>query len=106
PYDRLVLAPGIDIKFDSVPGYSEEISKKLPHAWQAGAQTQLLKRQLNALSDGATIVMIAPPNPYRCPPGPYERVSVMAHVLRPRATRNRASSSSTRRKTSPSRACS
>jgi len=82
PYDRLVLAPGIDIKFDSVPGYSEEISKKLPHAWQAGAQTQLLKRQLNALSDGSTIVMIAPPNPYRCPPGPYERVSMMAHVLK------------------------
>src|SRR6476661_8434807 len=82
PYDRLVLAPGIDIKFDSVPGYSEEVSKKLPHAWQAGAQTQLLKRQLNALSDGATIVMIAPPNPYRCPPGPYERVSMTAHVLK------------------------
>jgi len=82
PYDRLVLAPGIDIKFDSVPGYSEEVSKKLPHAWQAGAQTQLLKRQLNALSDGATIVMIAPPNPYRCPPGPYERMSMMAHVLK------------------------
>ena len=47
-YDRLVLAPGIDIKFDSVPGYSEEVAKKLPHAWQAGAQTQLLRRQLNA----------------------------------------------------------
>jgi len=83
-YDRLVLAPGIDIKFDSVPGYSEEVSKKLPHAWQAGPQTQLLKRQLSALSDGATIVMIAPPNPYRCPPGPYERVSMMAHVLKAR----------------------
>ena len=82
PYDRLVLAPGIDLKFDSVPGWSEEASRKLPHAWQAGAQTQLLKRQLNALSDGATIVMIAPPNPYRCPPGPYERVSMMAHALK------------------------
>jgi len=82
PYDRLVLAPGIDLKFDSVPGWSEEASRKLPHAWQAGAQTQLLKRQLNALSDGSTIVMIAPPNPYRCPPGPYERVSMMAHVLK------------------------
>ncbi len=82
PYDRLVLAPGIDLKFDSVPGWSEEASKKLPHAWQAGPQTQLLKRQLNALSDGATIVMIAPPNPYRCPPGPYERVSMMAHALK------------------------
>jgi NADPH-dependent 2,4-dienoyl-CoA reductase/sulfur reductase-like enzyme len=82
PYDRLLLAPGIDIKFDSVPGYSEEVSKKLPHAWQAGPQTQLLRRQLNALSDGATIVMIAPPNPYRCPPGPYERASMMAHLLK------------------------
>ncbi|HEY5965583.1 MAG TPA: FAD/NAD(P)-binding oxidoreductase [Xanthobacteraceae bacterium] len=81
-YDRLVLAPGIDIKFDSVPGYSEEASKKLPHAWQAGAQTQLLRRQLNALSDGSTIVMVAPPNPFRCPPGPYERASMMAHVLK------------------------
>jgi NADPH-dependent 2,4-dienoyl-CoA reductase/sulfur reductase-like enzyme len=81
-YDRLVLAPGIDIKFDSVPGYSEEVSKKLPHAWLAGPQTQLLTRQLNALADGSTIVMVAPPNPYRCPPGPYERASMMAHVLK------------------------
>ena len=54
----------------------------MPHAWKAGPQTQLLRKQLNALSDGATIVMIAPPNPYRCPPGPYERVSMMAHVLK------------------------
>jgi len=82
PYDRLVLAPGIDLKFDSVPGYSEAASRRMPHAWKAGPQTQLLRRQLNALSDGATIVMIAPPNPYRCPPGPYERVSMMAHVLK------------------------
>jgi sulfide dehydrogenase [flavocytochrome c] flavoprotein subunit len=81
-YDRLVIAPGIDIKFDSVPGYSEAVSAKLPHAWKAGPQTQLLRRQLNALSEGSLIVMIAPPNPYRCPPGPYERVSMMAHVLK------------------------
>jgi len=82
PYDRLVVAPGIDIKFDSVPGYSEAVSNKLPHAWKPGPQTQLLVRQLNALKDGSLIVMIAPPNPYRCPPGPYERVSMMAHVLK------------------------
>jgi sulfide dehydrogenase [flavocytochrome c] flavoprotein chain len=81
-YDRLVVSPGIDLKFDSVPGYSEEASRRLPHAWQAGPQTRLLRRQLLALNDGATIVMIAPPNPYRCPPGPYERVSMMAHVLK------------------------
>jgi NADPH-dependent 2,4-dienoyl-CoA reductase/sulfur reductase-like enzyme len=81
-YDRLVLAPGIDLKFDSVPGYSEAASQQMPHAWKAGPQTQLLKRQLDSLKDGALIVMIAPPNPYRCPPGPYERASMMAHVLK------------------------
>jgi NADPH-dependent 2,4-dienoyl-CoA reductase/sulfur reductase-like enzyme len=81
-YDRLVVAPGIDLKFDSVPGYSEEAAEFMPHAWKPGAQTELLKRQLDSLADGATIVMVAPPNPYRCPPGPYERVSCMAHVLK------------------------
>lgn len=81
-YDRLVVAPGIDIKFDSVPGYSEAAAETMPHAWKPGAQTQLLKKQLDSLADGATIVMVAPPNPYRCPPGPYERVSCMAHVLK------------------------
>ena len=81
-YDRLVLAPGIDLKFDSVPGYSEAASQQMPHAWKAGPQTQLLKKQLDSLNDGALIVMVAPPNPYRCPPGPYERASMMAHVLK------------------------
>src|SRR5262245_28256703 len=65
PYDRLVLSPGIDLKFDSVPGWSEAVSEKLPHAWKAGPQTQTLRRQLMAMPDGGTIVMIAPPNPYR-----------------------------------------
>ncbi|HEY4773518.1 MAG TPA: FCSD flavin-binding domain-containing protein, partial [Xanthobacteraceae bacterium] len=81
-YDRLLVAPGIDLKFESVPGYSEAAAEKMPHAWKAGPQTQLLKRQLDALQDGSVIVMVAPPNPYRCPPGPYERVSMMAHVLK------------------------
>jgi NADPH-dependent 2,4-dienoyl-CoA reductase/sulfur reductase-like enzyme len=81
-YDRLAVAPGIDLKFDSVPGYSEAASQRMPHAWKAGPQTQLLRNQLNAVKDGGVIVMIAPPNPYRCPPGPYERVSMMAHVLK------------------------
>lgn len=82
PYDRLVVAPGIDIKFDSVPGYSEAASEIMPHAWKAGPQTQLLKKQLDALEDGSLVLMITPPNPYRCPPGPYERASMMAHVLK------------------------
>ena len=81
-YDRLIVAPGIAMRWDSVPGYSEEASSIMPHAWTAGAQTELLVRKLNALEDGALVVMVAPPNPYRCPPGPYERASMFAHVLK------------------------
>jgi len=80
-YDRLVIAPGIDLIYDSVEGYSEADSEMAPHAWQAGPQTQLLKTKLDALKNGENIVMVPPPNPYRCPPGPYERVSMMAHAL-------------------------
>jgi sulfide dehydrogenase [flavocytochrome c] flavoprotein subunit len=82
PYDRLVVAPGIDLKWDSVPGYSEAAAETMPHAWKAGSQTNVLTRRLNALDDGALVVMVAPPNPYRCPPGPYERISMFAHVLK------------------------
>ena len=82
PYDRIVVAPGIDLKYESVPGYSEAAANVMPHAWKPGAQTQLLVKKLNAVKDGDTIVMVAPPNPYRCPPGPYERVSMFAHVLK------------------------
>jgi len=78
-YDRLVVAPGIDLIYDSVPGYSEAAAKIAPHAWQAGPQTELLKTKLNGLQNGDNVVMVTPPNPYRCPPGPYERVSMMAH---------------------------
>lgn len=81
-YDALVLSPGIDLKYDSVPGYSEADSEIAPHAWQGGPQTELLKQKLDALENGQNIVMVAPPNPYRCPPGPYERVSMMAHMLK------------------------
>lgn len=82
PYDRLIVAPGIDLIYDSVPGYSEEAAEIMPHSWKAGPQTQLLKAKLDAIENGQQIVMVAPPNPYRCPPGPYERVSMMAHVLK------------------------
>ena len=82
PYDQLVIAPGIDLKWDSVPGYSEAAAQIMPHAWKPGAQTELLVKKLNALKDGDLIVMVAPPNPFRCPPGPYERVSMFAHVLK------------------------
>lgn len=82
PYDRLVLSPGIDLKYESVRGYSQAAAEIMPHAWKAGPQTQLLKDQLAKVPDGGLVVVVAPPNPYRCPPGPYERVSMMAHVLK------------------------
>jgi NADPH-dependent 2,4-dienoyl-CoA reductase/sulfur reductase-like enzyme len=81
-YDRLVLSPGIELIWDSIPGYSEAAAQIMPHAYKAGPQTQLLKAKLDAVEDGANIVVVAPPNPYRCPPGPYERVSMMAHQLK------------------------
>ncbi len=87
-YDRLVLSPGIDLKWDSVPGYSEADAEIAPHAWKAGPQTQLLKEKLDALEDGQNIVVVAPPNPYRCPPGPYERISMFAHVLKKKGLTN------------------
>lgn len=80
-YDRLVLSPGIDLDYASVPGWSREAEERMPHAWKAGRQTEILKSQLDAVPDGGLILVIAPPNPYRCPPGPYERVSMMAHAL-------------------------
>jgi NADPH-dependent 2,4-dienoyl-CoA reductase/sulfur reductase-like enzyme len=82
PYDRLLLSPGIDLRFDALPGYDEAASEAMPHAWQAGAQTLLLRRQLEAMPDGGTVVMAVPANPYRCPPGPYERASLIAHYLK------------------------
>jgi sulfide dehydrogenase [flavocytochrome c] flavoprotein chain len=82
PYDRLVLAPGIDLRFDALPGYNEEAAQTLPHAWKAGEQTTLLRRQLEAMDDGGTVVIAAPANPFRCPPGPYERASLIAYYLK------------------------
>lgn len=82
PYDRLVLSPGIDFKDGSVPGWSLESAKVMPHAYKAGPQTQLLKKMVEEMPQGGTFAMVAPPNPYRCPPGPYERISMIAHVLK------------------------
>jgi sulfide dehydrogenase [flavocytochrome c] flavoprotein chain len=81
-YDRLVLAPGIDIRWDGLPGYDEAAAERMPHAWKAGPQTLLLRRQLEAMEDGGLVVMSAPANPFRCPPGPYERASLIAHYLK------------------------
>lgn len=82
PYDRLVLSPGIDFKDGAVPGWDVTAQQKMPHAYKAGSQTQLLKAQLESMPQGGTYCMVAPPNPFRCPPGPYERVSMVAHHLK------------------------
>ncbi len=81
-YDKLVVAPGIDLRFRTIEGYSQEAASVMPHAYQAGEQTMLLRRQLEAMEDGGTFLLAAPPNPYRCPPGPYERATLVAHYFR------------------------
>jgi NADPH-dependent 2,4-dienoyl-CoA reductase/sulfur reductase-like enzyme len=83
PYDRLVLSPGIDIKYDSIKGYSREASNIMPHAYTTSAAgKRQLKQQLAAMRDGGTVAMVMPNNPYRCPPGPYERACMIAHYLK------------------------
>lgn len=88
-YDRLVVAPGIDLRFDAIPGYTEASAEAMPHAWKAGEQTLLLRRQLEAMNDGGVVVMSAPANPFRCPPGPYERASLIAHYLKTHKPRSK-----------------
>jgi sulfide dehydrogenase [flavocytochrome c] flavoprotein subunit len=80
-YDKLVVSPGIDFKWGAIEGYDEAAAQKMPHAWKAGPQTVLLRKQLESMKDGGTFLMVAPPNPFRCPPGPYERASMVAHYL-------------------------
>ena len=82
-YDRLVLSPGVDFIWDSIPGYSEEVAESvMPHAYEAGPQTELLRRQLLALKDGEKVIIVAPKNPFRCPAAPYERASLIANYLK------------------------
>ena len=88
-YDRLVLAPGVDIRWDALPGYGESAAERMPHAWKAGEQTLLLRRQLEAMADGGLVVIAAPANPFRCPTGPYERASLIAHYLKTRKPRSK-----------------
>src|SRR3981081_1662277 len=89
PYDRLVLAPGIDLRFDALPGYDEAAAAKMPHAWKAGEQTVLLRKQLEAMDDGGLVALAVPASPLRCPPGPYERASLIAHYLKTRKPRSK-----------------
>jgi sulfide dehydrogenase [flavocytochrome c] flavoprotein subunit len=86
-YDRLVVALGIRFLFGQPEGYTEAAALHMPHAWQAGAQTELLAKQLQAAADGATVAISVPAGLMRCPPGPYERASLIAHWLKRHRTR-------------------
>lgn len=88
-YDRLVVSPGIDIRWNALNGYDQAASELAPHAWQAGPQTALLRKQLEAMKDGGVVVITAPANPYRCPPGPYERACMIAHYLKQEKPRSK-----------------
>lgn len=81
-YDRLIVSPGIDMIWNAIPGYDEAASLRMPHAKSGGSQIELLRRQLSAMDDGGVVVIAAPPEPYRCPPGPYERASLVANYLK------------------------
>lgn len=89
-YDRLVLSPGIDIKYESIVGYSREAARTMPHAYTTeAASKRLLKRQLQQMRDGGTVIMAMPREPYRCPPAPYERACMIAHYLKTRKPRSK-----------------
>ncbi|MGB5832931.1 MAG: FCSD flavin-binding domain-containing protein [Thiohalocapsa sp.] len=81
PFDRCIVSPGISLLYDKIEGYSEEAAQKMPHAWKAGEQTKILRDQIEAMDDGGVVVIVSPPNPFRCPPGPYERASQIAMYL-------------------------
>ena len=80
-YDKLIVSPGVGFNWGEIEGYDEAASEVMPHAWFAGEQTLLLRRQLEAMKDGGKVFIVSPPNPYKCPPGPYERAALIAHYL-------------------------
>ena len=88
-YDRLILSPGIDMRWNAIAGYDEAAAALMPHAWKAGDQTLLLRKQLDAMVDGGLVVISAPRAPFRCPPGPYERASLIAHYLKTHKPRSK-----------------
>lgn len=82
-YDRLIVAPGVDFIYDELPNLqSADAQEAVPHAWKAGWQTVNLRKQLTAMPDGGTFVLTVPKTPYRCPPGPYERVCQVASYFK------------------------
>ncbi len=88
-FDRLVLSPGIGFQWDAIEGYDQAASKTMPHSWHGGSQTVLLRKQLEAMPNGGLVVIAPPANPFRCPPGPYERASLIAHYLKQHKPRSK-----------------
>ena len=88
-YDRLVMSPGIEFRWEAIEGYDEATSWTLPHSWKAGPQTELLLKQLHAMPNGGTVIIAPPPMPFRCPPGPPERASMIAHYLKTHKPRSK-----------------
>jgi sulfide dehydrogenase [flavocytochrome c] flavoprotein subunit len=81
-FDRCIVSPGIDFRWEAIEGLDAGTAEQIPHAWQAGAQTLLLRRQLEAMPDGGVFVISPPVNPFRCPPGPGERISLVANYFK------------------------
>lgn len=79
--DRIVVSPGVAMRWDRIAGLDAATSERMPHAWLGDAQVSQLRARIEALHDGATLAISAPANPYRCPPGPYERASLIAWRL-------------------------
>jgi sulfide dehydrogenase [flavocytochrome c] flavoprotein chain len=89
-YDRLVVSPGADLVFDAIEGLAAARDEgRIVQAWKAGAETETLKRQLDAMRDGGTFAITIPEAPYRCPPGPYERASLVAAYLKANKPRSK-----------------
>jgi sulfide dehydrogenase [flavocytochrome c] flavoprotein subunit len=81
-YDACVVSPGVDYKWDQIAGHSEALVETITHAWDAGPQTLTLRNQIMEMPDGGTVIIVSPPNPYKCPPGPYERASLIAEYFK------------------------
>ncbi|WP_069470124.1 NAD(P)/FAD-dependent oxidoreductase [Candidatus Marithrix sp. Canyon 246] len=81
-FDKLIVSPGIEFNWDAIEGYNAEIAEKIPHAWKAGSQTVTLRKQLEQMKDGGSVIISIPAKPFRCPPGPYERASQIANYFK------------------------
>jgi NADPH-dependent 2,4-dienoyl-CoA reductase/sulfur reductase-like enzyme len=90
PYDRLIMSPGIDLRWGAVENYVEAAAPRMPHCWIPSAQpVTLLAQQLRQMRDGGVFIMTIPDNPFRCPPGPYERISMVAEYLKAHKPRSK-----------------